>query len=369
MSSPDVIEAPLPTPVSKPLYRLECSFEENAASGPDFDGPFPPVPATPEKDFFGFPVASRLGVAASLVLNQSWAETFSRLGFDLLTYKTIRSRRKLAHPAPNWLYPDQATVTGAKSAPMTLGDGLPADPLSATAVGSIGMPSVAPEVWRRDIRATRAALRPGQVLIVSVVATSLPGISREDFIADFCALADEAVAAGAQVVELNLSCPNVAKSEGELYLDTDFAAQIAGAVRARIGTVPLLVKIGAIEDDAKLDELLCALDPLIDGIAMINAPSRVLLDDKGDFAFGETRQTAGMMGGVNFDIGLDCVKRAVAVIGARGLGLKVLAVGGVTTPERAKAYADAGAYAVMGASGLAWDPFLAIRTKRLFPGI
>ncbi|WP_158966595.1 beta/alpha barrel domain-containing protein [Chachezhania sediminis] len=364
MTKADPIETTLPKPVSKPLYRLNRTFEENAASGPDFDGPFPAVPVTGVKEFFGFPVASRIGIAASLVLNRRWFETFSRLGFDILTYKTIRSQQKLAHPVPNWIFPDQATVEGG--GPMALGP-LPADPLSATAIGSIGMPSVAPEVWHDDIRACADALRDGQVLIVSVVGTAAEGVTREAFIDDFRTLAVEAVAAGAQVVEVNLSCPNVQKAEGELYLDLPFAAEILGCVRAAIGDVPLLVKIGAITDDAVMTALLTRLDPLVDGVVMINAPSREIEDADGQPAFGPARRTAGMMGGAVFDIGLDCVTRAVAVAKTEGLRLKILAVGGVTAPDRIKAYADAGAYAVLGASACAWDPYLAIRAKTAYP--
>jgi dihydroorotate dehydrogenase len=194
-------------------------------------------------------------------------------------------------------------------------------------------------------------------------------MSRAEFAEDFATLAEAVVAAGAQVVELNLSCPNVAAREGELYLDTDLAADIAAVVRGRIGRrVPLLVKIGAIEDDARMAALLGRLAPQVDGVVMINAPSRELLDASGEPAFGPGRRTAGMMGGATFDIGLACVRRAVAAARSCAPGLRILAVGGVTTPERIAAYFDAGAYAVLGASALAWDPYLAIRTKQRHPG-
>src|SRR5260221_9953365 len=88
------VEASLqvPPPLKTPVYRLDRTFEQNAAEGPSFSGSFPEVPVTPTKDFFGTSVASRIGVAASLLVNERWFELYSRLGFDLLTYKTIRSR-------------------------------------------------------------------------------------------------------------------------------------------------------------------------------------------------------------------------------------------------------------------------------------
>lgn len=359
----------LPGPLARSLYRIDRSFEENAALGPDFDGPFPPVPATPMTEFFGLPVASRIGVAASLVLNRHWARTLGRLGFDLLTYKTVRSCRRLAHPAPNWLYPDPDSVADGGGT-LRLGSALPADPAAATALGSIGMPSVAPDVWRQDIRATRDGLDQGQVLIVSVVGTVQDSMPPEALVQDLATLAADVVAAGAQAVELNLSCPNVSAREGELFLDTGLAAAVAAEARARLdAAVPLLVKIGAIDDEGRMAALLTALDPHVDGVVMINAPRRILLPDDGAPAFGSGRAAAGLMGGATFDIGLTCVRQAVAVVRARGLRLRILAVGGVTSPERVAACFEAGAYAVLAASALAWDPYLALRVKSRLPEV
>ncbi len=360
--------AAIPPPLTAPLYRFDRTFEQNAAAGPDFAGPYPDVPAMPMQDFLGYRVASRFGIAASLVLNERWFELYSRLGFDLLTYKTIRSRERRALPPPNWLYLDEPNLADADAAAAGAAiGGLPATPLTATAAGSIGMPSSAPEVWRRDIRHCRARLRGGQVLIVSVVGTADAGTSEADFIADFSALAAEAKDAGAQVVELNLSCPNVGRRESEVYRDTDSAVKIAKAVRAAIGSLPLLVKVGVIEQREQMSGLLQSLSGVVDGVAMINAPRRMIVDKNGAPAFGSSRAYAGMMGGATFDVAMQCVRRAVNIIQRDRLALHVLAVGGVHSPERISAFFGAGAYAVLAASACAWDPYLAIRAKHHDP--
>ena len=141
----DVAVAPVPAPLARPVYRLDWTFEQNASAGPNFAAPFADVPVTPMKDFFGHRVASRIGIAASLLVNERWFEFYSRLGFDLLTYKTIRSRERVAHPAPNWLYLDERSVAALGSdAPLCAIDGIPPAPLAATAAGSVGMPSSRP---------------------------------------------------------------------------------------------------------------------------------------------------------------------------------------------------------------------------------
>ena len=359
----------VPPPLTSPLYRFDRSFEHNAAAGPSFSAFYPDVPVTPTKDFLGYRVASRIGIAASLVLNERWFELYSRLGFDLLTYKTIRSRERRAHPLPNWLYLDESSIVTDNAVALTAVSSTPLTPLTATAAGSIGMPSSSPEVWRRDIRSCRARLRPHQVMIVSVVGTSDGDTSERDFIDDFSALTTEARDAGAQVVELNFSCPNVGRRESQVYRDVEIAADIARAARTAAGSIPLLAKVGPIEERERMAELLRRLSGLVDGVVMINAPRRMIIDRNGAPAFGADRAHAGMIGGVTFNIAMMCVRGAVEIIQRDKLNLHVLAVGGACSPERISAFFDAGAYAVLAASACAWDPYLAIRAKHRDPSL
>ncbi len=355
-----------PPPLTAPVYRLDRTFEQNAAEGPFFHGSYPDVPVTPAKEFFGHSVASRIGVAASLLVNERWFELYSRLGFDILTYKTIRSRARLAHPWPNWIYLEEAGAVAAGQ-PWTTIDGIPSGAVAATAAGSIGMPSSPPVIWRQDIRRCRARLRPGQAMIVSVVGTADPDTTQQHIIDDFATLAAEAQSAGAHAVEMNFSCPNVGQRESEVYRDVEAAKRIAKAARDAVGSLPLLVKVGPIEERERMAELLQALSGVVDGVTMINSPSRLIVDASGASAFGARRERAGLMGGAVFDIALDCVRNAVDIVQRDKLGLRVLAVGGVCSVERIRAFVDAGAYAVLGASACAWDPYLAIRAKQLDP--
>jgi dihydroorotate dehydrogenase (NAD+) catalytic subunit len=358
----------LPDPMREPIYRIDRSFEWNAEHGPNFAGPWPPLAAAlPLTEFFGVPVRSRFGIAASLILNGAWFDLYSRLGFDLLTYKTVRRRARAAHPLPNWLFvdepdgPDDATALRRRAAP-------PADPLGATAIGSIGMPSSAPEFWQADIGGCRARLPAGQALIVSIVATAEPDTTTDAFVAEFEQLAAMVREAGAQIVEANLSCPNVQRQEGEVYRDPALAARIAAAVRRGAGALPVLLKVGPVEHDEAAASLLRAVAPHADGVVMINAPSRRVVDAAGAPAFGAGRERAGMMGGQVHAIALDCVDRAVRIIAREGLGLKIVAVGGATSPARIQRFLDDGAYAVQAASGAAWDPWLALRFQQVSRG-
>jgi dihydroorotate dehydrogenase len=358
--------------VSRPTYRVDRSFEWNYANGPEFSGPWPAIRDTPAKDFFGRPVRSRFGVPASILLNSRWIETYARLGFDLLTYKTVRSTARLCHAPPNWLFLDERSVASGLAQPETplmLAARQPGEPHTATAAGSFGIPSVAPEVWKPDIAAARRVLGEGQVLIVSVVGTARPGLSEEAFVADFAALAASVAESGADVVEADLSCPNVARREGEVYLDVKLSAEIARATKAVAGGRPVLLKIGDIPDRAKMAAFLDSVSGAADGVVMINAPSRRIVDGAGAPAFGAGRERAGVTGGAVREIALRAVADAARHILRRGLPLKIIGVGGIASPADARAFLEAGAYAVQSATSATWNPLLASEIKSAAPEI
>jgi dihydroorotate dehydrogenase len=284
----------------------------------------------------------------------------------------VRSQARLCHAPPNWLFLDERSVAAGladPNMPLALAARPPADPRGATAGGSFGIPSVAPEVWKPDIAAARRALGAGQALIVSVVGTARPGLSEADFVADFVALARSVVESGADLVEADLSCPNVARREGEVYLDTTLSTEIARATKAASAGRPVLLKIGDIADRAQMAAFLESVAGAADGVVMINAPSRRIVDGAGAPGFGAGRERAGVTGGAIKAIALRAVADAVAHIRRRGLPLEVIGVGGVTSAADARAFLDAGAYAVQSATAATWNPYLAAEIKAAAPDI
>jgi dihydroorotate dehydrogenase len=363
------LEAKLPT--VEPTYRIDQTFEWNFANGPNFDGPWPQVPRTPVKDFFGIPVGSRFGIAASLLPNARWLDVYSRLGFDLLTYKTVRMKPRICYPPPTWRFLDEkrTDVLEDADAPQWAVDGVPARPSERTVAGSLGVPSQTPDFWERDIRRCRDLVRPGQALIVSLVASAGPDTTVDSFLAEFEELAARVRASGAQVVEANLSCPNVQKREGEAYRDPELARRIGAALRRGAGDLPLLMKVGGIEDAGAMRDLLRAVDGTFDGVIMMNGLSRPVIEASGAPSFGENRRRAGITGGAIYRFAMRQVRDAATVAKQDRLAIKVIACGGITTPERARAMLDAGAYAALTATAVVWNPYLAIEVKRVDPAI
>ncbi len=350
-------------------YDIDRTFDWNYDNGPVYEGPFPDVPETPKKEFLGLPVNSRLGIPAGLLLNSNWIEMYGRLGFDILTYKTVRSEYRPCQELPNWVFIDRDDQIdpGQLDEAQKLLKKRPSDHKSITSSVSFGMPSKAPEDWMPDVARARKALLPGQVLIVSVVASPKPNSDVSEMIADFGNLAAMAREAGAHVIEANLSCPNVCTAEGDIFLDAQLSGKIAAAMKENAKGAPVLLKLGHFANDSVISEVLQAVSGNATGVVMVNGISRRVVNEDGEAAFGAERKVSGILGRGIHAFSLDNVETALDIISADGLSLEVVAVGGVSTVEDAEHYFDAGAAAVMMGSAPMFHPTLAVEMKHAHP--
>ena len=83
-------------------YDIARSYDwnyENVPAPPEIEVP----DVSGEWHFCGLPVASPLGIPAGPLLNSKWILYYARLGFDVLTYKTVRSSYRACYEPPNLL--------------------------------------------------------------------------------------------------------------------------------------------------------------------------------------------------------------------------------------------------------------------------
>jgi dihydroorotate dehydrogenase len=343
----------------RPTYDVQRSYEENYAAGPSFTGPLPPERSgEPAARFLGHPVYTPLGVPAGPLLNSAWIALYARLGFDLLTYKTVRSVARPAHPFPNCLYLDAATqLQEADIGGVALA--LPDQrhtPEQVSITNSFGMPSREPAVWQADLERALASIGRGQAVIASVVGTS----GAEDLAEDFA----RAVALAAEVrphaIEINLSCPNVQGGEGSLFQNPEAAERVVHHAWAAVGTIPLVIKIGYVVDQMVLAELMRRCGPYIQGVAGINTIPMAVRDAGGQPALGnEARLRAGVCGQAIRHLALRQVRRLAELRTHLGMAWTIIGVGGIFAPEDVDAHLEAGADAAMSATGAMWNPLLA----------
>ncbi len=355
---------PMWWPNRPPIYDIHRSYQENTEEGPFFEGVIPERIFPSEKewvDFLGFKVATPIGVPAGPLLNGGWVLFAAEMGFDIVTYKTIRSKLHPAHALPNMIYVDTQGDLNYGRANETLRQALkPPSEISALAVtNSFGIPSNHREFLLADIARTNHSLAHGQVMIVSIVGTPRQG---EDFLEDFAVCARIAQEGGAKIIEADLSCPNVVTCEGSLHTSPEMVYEIARRMKKTIGSIPLIIKLGVIEEEKVLREVMrVAAQSGVQAICGINTMSMKVVNDKGEAALGEKRLKAGVCGSPIRHVALDFVRMARKINDGERLGLTIMGTGGVILPEHFDAFFEAGADVAMSAVGMMWDPYLAAR--------
>lgn len=231
---------------------------------------------------------------------------------------------------------------------------------------SLGEPSAEPDVWRKDVRRAKERIGPGQVLIVSVTGTPEPGRDAEALIADYARCAAWAAESGADVVELHLATPDpFAEQPQMIYENVPLAAQVLYRVRTTVAT-PVLVKLGVFKSPRALHETATRLAPWTNGFVLVNGVHRRVLDERGNPAFeGSGREYANVVGADIFPLASRQVEEMLAWRRAGAWDRTLLAVGGITTVERARDLLREGVDAALVATAALFDPLLAVRFRQI----
>ena len=348
-----------------PFYDPEKSYEENFKKGPfgSFSGGVVMEnKGEPKFNFFGYKVFSPFGIAAGPLINGKFAQAALDKGFDIVTYKTVRSGEHPCHPWPNILsvkVDENLTIEEARSG--IIANHNFSQPLSIT--NSFGVPSFKPEFWQKDMAQVLKNMRSGQVLVGAFQGTKKEGQNTTEYVNDFITTAKMLKEASVKVIEVNLSCPNEGTND-LLCNDTDRSVKVVKSIKKAIGHIPLIIKIGYFQDENALQNFVKKIGSLVQGISAINTIPAKIVDENGKQALpGEGRLQSGVCGHAIRSAALDMIKRLKKLREALKYSYTIIGVGGVMTPEDFLEYRKAGADIVMSATGAMWNPYLAQEIK------
>ncbi|HEX8221467.1 MAG TPA: hypothetical protein VF914_19930 [Chloroflexia bacterium] len=369
--------------VPHPTYNYLTSYKEN------LQGPWDVIPlewlrTTPSRwQLLGFDVDFPFGVPASVISTTSgWIEYYARLGYNVITYKTVRSKAREAHPGPNWVFLKEQNFSLPTDDWIqdVVGDigAWPADPLAFSMANSFGVPSEDPAHWKPDVERALRSLRSGQLLIVSVMGNQETLTNdRSGLIADFVHVAKEAEDTGARAIELNLSCPNSVNPltgkviESMLCNEPGFVVEVVQQVRQALKKeTRLIIKLSYMSRESLerlLNQLLLNKERLIDGISGINTVQmNVHKEDHSPTFVGiqdnptKPRGRAGVSGIAIREYGLQFVRYLSGIRESlrtqHGVDFDIIGMGGVMTAHDVQAYFQAGAQAVQAATASFFRP-------------
>lgn len=348
------------------FYDIYKSYEENFKLGPyglkKLKKPIFKKNKT-KYTFLGFPVNSSFGIPAGPLLNSKFVKSAFDFGFSVVHYKTQRSVPFLCNAYPNILFVDingKLTLKKAET-PLCIKKNVGKNPTNYNITNSFGNPSKGPKYWINDMNNALKYAKNGQIMIASVVGTIQKGFTDKDYYNDFAKSASLAKETGAKIIELNLSCPNVA-NEGILCYSANAVEDICRITKKRIKNTKLLIKIGYFSEDQEklLETIVKSILPFIDGIAAINTISAPIVDENGKQALpGLNRLISGVCGATIRWAGLDMVKRLAKIRKKLKENFVIIGVGGVMTPKDYFDYRKAGSDLVQSATGAMWNPYLA----------
>lgn len=356
-----------------PVYDFRSSFEKNVALGPQGipsklqDWP-PNIPTT----LFGVSLNSPLGVPSSvLTINSHWIKSLTRLGFDIITAKTVRTRQVPAHPLPNAVYlPELREPLKVGGLPRSI-CGVPDLPdenvATISLANSFGVPSPDPKDWREDLQTALGVLNRGQMLIASVTGTGTASKPGDDLIGDYIKCARLAHEVKPHAIELNLSCPNVYGKEGFVYKDPELSARICKRLRSQISHAKLLLKIGYLNLE-QLTRLFNATHRYVDGYTAINAlPAKIVSQgQRGEPVFpGADRTDAGISGVAIRDYALETVRSLRRLANeAKRPEIVIIGVGGISSSDDVTRFKDAGANCVQICTAAILNPHVASEIRK-----
>lgn len=350
--------------MKKPLYDVSQSAEYNLKYGPFFDDNIPDRIVPPRsvwQKIFEYNVMSTIGLAACPIgANAKGIFLASRLGFDIITHKTVRSHAVDAHPMPNMaLIPNSAKNECIDQIDMH--DRTTFDMKHLSISNSIGNASFDLSWHAEQIAQGRKMLLPGQVLVVSIYGTETKNRTIQE---DFAYIAQSVIEAGAHVVELNFSCPNL--RHGMLYKDVALAQKIVKEVVCVAKSIPVTVKTGLFLSETQTRQFMCAISHAgARGIVGINAiPGRVI-DAQGNPYFGKSREISGLSGALIFERAQQWIKSVARINTQEKFDLTLFGMGGITLPEQFDTVYMSGAHVALTATGALWNPYLALEYTKL----
>lgn len=347
------------------FYDIFATYEDNFEKGPTGLKKFKPPKRKiyPKYKFLGFPINLPFGIPAGPLPNSKFVEAAFDFGFDVNHYKTQRSVFFPVNQHPNVLFVNVNGDLTLKKAekPLLATSQTKMKPTRFSITNSFGNPSKGPSFWQKDMKKSLRYEGKGQLLIASVVGTIQKGFDDEDYYKDFAKAAKLAKDTRIKIIEVNLSCPNVA-NEGILCYSVDACYKITKFTKEAIENTPLVVKVGYYSKDQEelLRKIINKIAPFVSGIAAINTIPAPVVDKNGNQALpGPNRLKSGICGYSIKWAGINMVNRLNRIREKLGANYEIVGVGGVMTPQDYFDYRIAGADLVQSATGAMWNPYLA----------
>lgn len=350
-------------------------------------GPAPRPSGRPEWRLLGTNIAAPIGVAASpLTRSAGHVALLAGFGYNVLTFKTMRSLEWKAHREPNWVYLSEADALprDADLGSLVLhGDDRTRPPsrfIFSTA-NSYGVPSPPPGIWQRELWRAKELVGEDRILIASVQGSPEVYQERRALIDDFVKVARLAAETEPSAIELNLSCPNTIDYGGRgvrpplCSSNPALTREVVVEVRDAIPDTPIIVKLSHVPS-LVLGALIASIVTAVDAIAGINTLPIAVMNRRGEATFvgveddaDQAREIAGVSGVALRHFGREFVRVLADLRRLNGWHFDILAMGGVMAGDDVHSVMRTGADAVQVVTAAVEGPEVAVRLAAKVPSM
>lgn len=205
-------------------------------------------------------------------------------------------------------------------------------------INAMGLPNPGIEVYVEEIKHSKRLI--SQPLIVSIF-----GYNAEEY----AVVAKKAAEAGADALELNVSCPHVKQTGAEIGQNPTLLAEVVRAVKAVVGGVPVFVKLSPnVTDITHLAST--AAEAGADALTAVNTLRALAIDV-------ETAKPIlhNVKGGLSGPAMKNVALRCVYDIREKLVNIPIIGCGGICNWQDAVEFFLAGANAVQVGTAIAYD--------------
>ncbi|MBI2601006.1 hypothetical protein HYW42_03570 [Candidatus Daviesbacteria bacterium] len=352
------------------IYNIKAPWEKVISKPPVWlSNKFPPLSAQKKFKFLGHRLISPIAIAAGPASGKIWTDFYFKMGFGMVIQKTRRTVPRKSNKEPNIAIVHQENPVSKPHLEDSLSASI--NPKAwenyKSMTNSFGNPSSDILTWAKELPEQRKVMKDGQILTCSVTATTpedRQGHSADAQIietaSDLLIGATAAVLGGADIIELNLACPNVTENpqEGEMFQNIKLVNYVLSEFKRRFPKVPVGVKFGVFKSKEQMKKVFYAAGDNLNYVSGINAlKMTVLAIDGSDILPG--RRTSGVCGIADQEIALEHTKWAAEIREEEGLKYEILGGGGIIEPQDVDKFLNTGADMVQIAAAVLANPLLA----------
>lgn len=349
------------------IYEIEKSWEEVVSKSPVWlSNKFPPLPAETKYSFLGDKLISPIAIAAGPASGKLWTDFYFKMGYGMVMQKTRRTVPRKSNKEPNIAIVFKEKPVEENGLGETLSASInPKDwEKYKSMTNSFGNPSSDILTWAKELPEQKKIMQKGQILGCSVTATTSD--NNQDGIvgtaADLLIGATAAILGGADVIELNLACPNVTENpqEGEMFQNVKLVKYVLSEFKRIFPKIPVGIKFGVYNSKEQMEKVFAEAGQNLDYVSGINALKMTVLGKDGSEIL-PGRQTSGVCGIADQTIALNHMEWAAQIRQEQGLKYQILGGGGIIEAKDVDRFLSAGADMVQIAAGVLADPLLAYK--------